>query len=97
MVAFLPLHQSRLEHSGFECCLLFDVANTQGELPILVFRGAQSLGLLLCKVCTAPENKLPGGQAHQIQFFHKALIVLCVAAFNREPLPLGMEEVTDLF
>ena len=64
----ITLNDSNLDHLPF-----LEIANTQGELPILVFRGAHSLGLLLCKVCTAPEDKLPGGQAQQIQFLHKAL------------------------
>ena len=62
-----------LENCNLYVTRFFDVANTQGELPILVFRGAHSLGLLLCKVCTAPEDKLPGGQAHQIQVIPKDL------------------------
>ena len=62
-----------LENGDFYVTRFFDVANTQGELPILVFRGAHSLGLLLCKVCTAPEDKLPGGQAQQIQVIQKDL------------------------
>ena len=62
-----------MENGDFHVTRFLDIANTQGELPILVFRGAHSLGLLLCKVCTAPEDKLPGGQAHQIQVIQKDL------------------------